>query len=97
MFVSYFQYRYQCQAGKKMILVWKDAKAFQRHLEDMKNFRRSHPGSPGSETTLFRGMPAPHDINFPCNTGGGRHTIKTGGKTIVVPIWKIALPGGSQN
>jgi len=80
-----------------MILVWNDAKSFQRHLEDMRIFRQSHQGLPGSELTSFKGMPTPHDVNYPCNTGGGRRLIKTGGKTIIVPIWKIVLPRGSQN
>lgn len=80
-----------------MILVWNDAKSFQRHLEDMRKFRRSHQSIPANDLTSFRGMPTPHDINYPCHAGGGRHTIKTGRKTVVVPIWKIALPGGSQN
>jgi len=80
-----------------MILVWNDAKSFQRHLEDMRIFRQSHQGLPGSELRLFKGMPTPHDVNYPCNTGGGRRLIKTSGKTIIVPIWKIVLPRGSQN
>jgi len=79
-----------------MILVWNDAKSFQRHLEDMRRFRQSHHGIPGSELTLFDNMPSPYDINFPCN-GGGRHLIKTVDKTIIVPIWKIELTRGSQN
>ncbi len=80
-----------------MILVWDDAKSFQRHLEDMRIFRQSHHGPTGSELTLFKGMPTPHDINYPCNTGGGRYLIKTVNKTIIVPIWKIAPAQGSQN
>ncbi len=80
-----------------MILVWNDAKSFQRHLEDMRKFRQSHRSLPGSELTLLKGMPTPQDINFPRNTGGGRHLLKTGGKTIIVPIWKIVLARGSQN
>jgi len=80
-----------------MILVWNDAKSFQRHLEDMRVFRQSHHSVPGGELTLFKGMPTPYDVNYPCNSGGGRSFIKTSGKTIIVPIWKIALPRGSQN
>lgn len=80
-----------------MILVWNDAKSFQRHLEDMRKFRQSHQGLPGSELTLLKGMPTPRDTNYPRNSGGGRRLIKTGGKTIIVPIWKIVIPRGSQN
>jgi hypothetical protein len=46
---------------------------------------------------LFKSMPTPYDINFPRNAGGGKHLVKTGDKTIIVPIWKIEPPRGSQN
>jgi hypothetical protein len=80
-----------------MILIWNDAKSFQRHINDMKVFRQSHESVSSGELSLFKNMPTPHDINYPCNTTGGRHLLKTGDITLVVPIWKIVLAQGLQN
>ncbi len=79
-----------------MILVWNNAKSFQRHLEDMRAFRHTHDAFQ-NDLTPSRNMPIPYDVTFPCNTGGGRHVIRTVNKTIIVPIWKAELPAGSQN
>ncbi len=79
-----------------MILVWNNAKSFQQHLEDMRAFRQAHDAFQ-NDLTLSRNMPIPYNVNFACNTGGGRHIIRTGNKTIIVPIWKVELPTGSQN
>ena len=80
-----------------MILVWDNAQAFRQHVEDMKTFRQSHSDIARSELSLFKGKPPSYDVRFPCNTGGSSQLIKTGGKTIIVPIWKIVLSQGSQN
>ena len=80
-----------------MILIWNDAESFQQHLEDMKEFRRSHHEPPVKELALVKHLPAPHDIQFPCNVGGGNQLIKNSSKTLIVPIWKIVLAQGSQN
>ncbi len=80
-----------------MILIWNDVKAFQQHLEDMRTFRQSHDDIQQGKSALFKNMPTPYDVNFPCNTGGGKQAIKNSGKTIIVPIWKITAPTGSQN
>ena len=80
-----------------MVLIWNDAKSFQRHLEDMKEFRQSHDGIRNEEITLFQDMPATYDIDSPGHAGGCRHVIRHSSKTIIVPIWKITLPGNIQN
>lgn len=80
-----------------MVLIWNDAKTFQRHLEDMKAFRQSHDSIFNNEITLFNNMPITYDIDVPGNTGGCRHAIKKAGRTIIVPIWKITLARDIQN
>jgi len=79
-----------------MILVWNNAKSFQRHLEDMRVFRQAHDAFK-NELTLSKNMPIPYDVNFLCNTRGGRHAVRTGNKTLIAPIWKVELPAGAQN
>ena len=80
-----------------MVLIWNDAKSFQRHLEDMKEFRQSHDGIFTNEIDLIKDMPATYDIDSPTRVGGCRHVITNSSKTIIVPIWKIQLPGNIQN
>jgi hypothetical protein len=79
-----------------MILVWDDAKSFHRHIEDMGRFRRAHPGIEGV-VKAFHDMPALIDIEPAYDPGrtGAFATVR--GRPSVVPIWEIALPGGSQN
>ena len=80
-----------------MILVWDDARSFQRHLEDMGRFRRWHEGA-GVTVPSFHDMPAVFDIepaDYP-----GRDTApftSVRGRPVVVPIWKIDLPGCAHN
>jgi hypothetical protein len=81
-----------------MILVWDDARSFQRHLEDMGRFRRLHEGA-GAETASFHDMPAVFDIepvDYPGRAGASLFTMVRG-SPVVVPIWKIDLPGCSHN
>jgi hypothetical protein len=80
-----------------MILVWGDVRAFQRHLEDMGRFRRSHEGAgvPGA----FQDMPALFDVEpekYPDRAGAPIFT-RVRGRPVIVPIWKIDLPGLSRN
>jgi hypothetical protein len=81
-----------------MILVWKDARSFQRHLEAMGRFRRSHAGA-GGLTRSFRDMPALFDVDPADNPGRPAAPVFAAvrGRPTVVPIWEIDLPGGSQN
>jgi hypothetical protein len=81
-----------------MILVWEDARSFQRHLEDMGRFRRSHEGA-GSTPEHLHDLPALFDIepaDYPGRAGAPVFT-RVRGRPVVVPIWKIDLPGCSHN
>ena len=80
-----------------MILTWNDAKSFQRHLEDMSTFRRSHFMAPWEGLKMLKDMPIPCDIKPQCETGMITALTDTRGKVIIVPIWKISLPRCSQN
>jgi hypothetical protein len=79
-----------------MILVWQDARSFQRHLENMDRFRRAHAGVERAIRS-FHDMPAIFDVD-PAGSPGRRGAFATvRGRPTVVPIWEIDLPGGAQN
>ena len=81
-----------------MILVWNNVKSFQRHLEDMRLFRRSHHDIPPvAELKAFKDIPIPFDIEPPRETGLVKSFIDSRGKLILVPIWETELSKGSQN
>ena len=80
-----------------MILVWNDVKSFQRHLEEMCQFRRAHRWSEAASLRLLKDMPILFDVNPPENAGRIAGFTGAGGKCVVVPIWKVAPPRGSQN
>jgi hypothetical protein len=79
-----------------MILVWNSARSFQRHLEDMGRFRRSHAGIDGIVGS-FRDMPACFDVEPEENPGRAGTFALVRCRPAVVPIWGIEMPGGSQN
>jgi len=76
-----------------MILVWNDAKSFNRHLENMRAFRRSHKAGVEYPGNLLRDMPALRDIQPGGNAGG---SFSCGGM-VAVPIWKITLDRNMRN
>ena len=81
-----------------MILVWDNIKTFQQHLEDMRQFRRSHvPNAPTVELRMLKTMPMPFDVTLPQETGLVRNFYDSRGKMILVPIWKVTPSRGSQN
>jgi hypothetical protein len=79
-----------------LVLVWKDARAFRRHLEVMRNFRQSHSIFP-LNGQMFGGIPTPYDADF--SWKGNRITYHTDskGRAILAPLWKVEVPPGSQN
>jgi hypothetical protein len=82
----------------KMVLIWNDIKSFQRHLEDMKEFRQSHLDAAATEgLKLLKDMPIPFDSIPSCGTGIIKSFTDARGKIILVPIWKTTPPKGSQN
>lgn len=79
-----------------MILVWHDAKSFQRHLAAMKAFWQSH-GTSSIDKLLIKDLPTPHDIGLSRKERPITCLTDARGKVILVPIWKIAVPPGAQN
>lgn len=79
------------------VLVWNNARSFQRHVADMNLFRCQHQNSPGQPPDIFRDMPRPGDIQLPGNFGGAKFRISPRRQSMLVPIWEIELPGGIQN
>jgi len=78
-------------------LVWNDAKSFEQHLEDMRLFRRTHPGRlEGGLAPLKSLSTLCYYIRRSINTGL-ISSVSVRGKSILVPVWQIALPGNSQN
>jgi hypothetical protein len=80
-----------------MILVWNDVKSFNRHLENMREFRQLHQANTKCGWNLIKDMPVPSDVRAPSNAGGVNRLFNSSGRAIVVPIWKITLPEGLQN
>ena len=80
-----------------MALVWNDAKSFKQHLEYMRMFRRSHHSVQPSRFAPLKGMPTSCGIHPPSKIGGARGFINVIGKSVLVPLWEIVLPRGSQN
>jgi hypothetical protein len=80
-----------------MILVWNDAASFNRHLEMMKVFRRSHPASVKVDWNLLKDMPVLEGVQLKNDAGGVNRQFDTGSRPVMVPIQKIAMPGNYQN
>ncbi len=81
-----------------MILVWDNIKSFQQHLEDMRLFRHSHAlNTPVIDLKMLKDMPMPFDVTLPHETGLIKSIYDSRGKLIIVPIWQLAQPRGSQN
>jgi hypothetical protein len=80
--------------GNTMIIfAWKNVDAFRRHMEEMESFRLAHkhlasakPAVPSSKALT--------PLLCPCQPVNG---LTENGKKIVVPIWYISMPKGSQN
>jgi hypothetical protein len=79
-----------------MTLVWNDARSFQRHLEAMRAFRLSHSLNTPHHR-LVKDMPNPYHLDL--TRGEKLITCLTDsrGRAVIVPIWEITAPAGSQN
>ena len=82
---------------KRMILVWNDAKSFNRHLVNMMAFRRLHRAKVDHSWNLLKDMPVAQDIQPVYNAGGGNRFFRANSRAIIVPIWKIKIPANQQN
>jgi hypothetical protein len=81
-----------------MILVWDSIKSFQQHLEDMRQFRRSHFHNESTgEPRMLKTMPIPINFTLSQDTGLVKDIYNSRGKLILVPIWRITPSRGSQN
>jgi hypothetical protein len=79
-----------------MILVWHDACSFKRHLEDMRNFRKSHRARPPCKVPLLKNLPVVDEVRPP-NYRGIFNFHNVNGKMIIVPIWDIEVAQNSHN
>ena len=80
-----------------IVLVWNDAKSFKQHLERMETFRQSHRNQPENRLPMLKDTPAPKDTRSFDKTERAKGFISMRGKSVIVPMWDIALPKNSQN
>lgn len=80
-----------------MILLWNKTDSFQRHLIDMKLFRQLHADiQPRMIKTI-------NDVSRVFDDLQQKETTSTSGLTdnddeiIIVPLWEVNLPEGTQN
>jgi hypothetical protein len=80
------------------IFAWKDIDTFRRHIEEMESFHRAHKHlAPVKPAGHSRNVQKPIDGNPPCPAQPVNGFTSANGKKIVVPIWYISMPKGSQN
>jgi hypothetical protein len=81
-----------------MILVWDNIKSFQRHLEDMKLFRRGHKDSEVRVAPkMFKDMPVPMGIKTVNEARLHEHIYSEIYELEFVPLWDVSLPKNSHN
>jgi hypothetical protein len=88
------------------IFGWKNIETFKRHVEEMESFRSAHmnpeplkPASQSGETN--KPLPGALPDTLPDTPPGPVQPVTAftyiNSKKIVVPIWYISMPRGSQN
>jgi hypothetical protein len=80
------------------IFCWKNTETFRRHIEEMETFRRSHELMTPVTLDSHSGMadtPLSGNPPSPIPVANGFEWVN--GKKLVVPIWYISMPKGSQN
>jgi hypothetical protein len=80
-----------------MILMWDNIKSFERHLETMLEFRKSHHEIPAANIEALKDMPVPIDIRPPHETGLVKKITDKHGNMIFTPIWQITPTKDSRN
>jgi len=79
------------------IFAWKNVDTFRRHMEEMESFRRAHelptPGKPDNRASKAQQSLHGNPV-YPVQPVNG---FTENGQKIVVPIWYISMPKGSQN
>jgi hypothetical protein len=79
-----------------MILVWNDVKSFNRHLENMRQFRQHHLADE-KRGWIIRDMPVIRDVHVPLSAGGAGCFFDVSPRAMVIPLWEITLPKFLQN
>jgi hypothetical protein len=83
-----------------MVLIWNDIHSFRRHLENMSKFRQSHPiPEPAARLRLLEEITfQPDETETPDHEEHAAHSFTDArGKAVLMPIWEINPPCGSQN
>jgi hypothetical protein len=80
-----------------MILVWDDAKSFNRHLESIKAFRRSRRANIRGDWNRLKDMPVLQGVPPKNNAGGVNRQFNACNGSVTVPIPEITLMDNSQN
>jgi len=80
-----------------MMLVWKDVRSFNRHLESMRTFRRRHGTGIRRLSSLLKDMPATLVMSPGRNTGGAFRPASPRGMAVSFPLWQVRLPGSARN
>jgi hypothetical protein len=80
---------------------WKNVEAFRRHVKDMETFRSTHKRPPLAKLAGLVAK-APKTTGTlakkpRASTARAGLFASTNGKKIIVPIWDITMPKGSQN
>ncbi len=80
-----------------MILMWDNIESFERHLETMLEFRKSHREVAASDMKALRDMPVPTNVRPPRETGLINEITDKNGQAIFVPMWQITPARNSNN
>ncbi len=78
-----------------MITSWPNSSAFKRHVAEMDTFRRAHAALAVKEN-INTAVSAPLTTLFDYRQSL-IDRITPNDNTIIVPIWEITLPAGTQN
>jgi hypothetical protein len=80
-----------------MILVWNDAASFNRHLELMISFRRSHRMNVKRDWHFFKDMPVLQGVTPRNNAGGINRQFDAGNGPVMFPVKEVTLADNYQN
>jgi hypothetical protein len=77
-------------------LIWNNEESYRQHLEHMKMFRRTHQNDLKGKFTR-NDIRTSSDIHPQDKTGKDREFVSARGKPVLIPVWEIVPPRGSQN
>jgi hypothetical protein len=80
------------------IFVWKDIDTFKRHIKEMESFRHTHKHlAPVKPPIYIIKDQKPLPVIPPSSAQPVNGFTSAYSKKIVVPIWGVSMPKGSQN